>query len=92
VLLSDCCCCCRTITSLYVGGVTPEITEDDLRDAFYTHGELAGVRKVRVLVATAAQQWSVPWGSSITRRAGSSDSQGQACCLPGQHRMRGSLR
>lgn len=37
---------CRTITSLYVGGVTPEITEDDLRDAFYTHGELAGVRKV----------------------------------------------
>jgi pre-mRNA-splicing factor RBM22/SLT11 len=40
------CVVCRTITSLYVGGVTPEITEDDLRDAFYTHGELAGVRKV----------------------------------------------
>lgn len=37
---------CRTITSLYVGGVTPEITEDDLRDTFYTYGELAGVRKV----------------------------------------------
>jgi pre-mRNA-splicing factor RBM22/SLT11 len=29
-----------------VGGVTPEITEDDLRDAFYSYGELAGVRKV----------------------------------------------
>jgi pre-mRNA-splicing factor RBM22/SLT11 len=39
-------CYCRTITSLYVGGVTPDITEDDLRDAFYTYGELAGVRKV----------------------------------------------
>jgi pre-mRNA-splicing factor RBM22/SLT11 len=49
LLTCDCCChvCLyRTITSLYVGGVTPEITEDDLRDAFYTHGELAGVRKV----------------------------------------------
>jgi pre-mRNA-splicing factor RBM22/SLT11 len=26
--------------------VTPEITEDDLKDAFYTYGEIAGVRKV----------------------------------------------
>lgn len=50
MLLRACSChllsLCRTITSLYVGGVTPEITEDDLRDAFYTYGELAGVRKV----------------------------------------------
>jgi pre-mRNA-splicing factor RBM22/SLT11 len=37
---------CRSITSLYVGGVTPDITEDDLKDAFYTYGEIAGVRKV----------------------------------------------
>uniref|UniRef100_A0A383VKM8 Uncharacterized protein n=1 Tax=Tetradesmus obliquus TaxID=3088 RepID=A0A383VKM8_TETOB len=36
----------RSITSLYVGGVTPEITEEDLKDAFYTYGEIAGVRKV----------------------------------------------
>eukprot|EP00775_Hariotina_reticulata_P006556 gene6556-6784_t len=36
----------KTITSLYIGGVTPEISEEDLRDVFYTYGELAGVRKV----------------------------------------------
>eukprot|EP00879_Flechtneria_rotunda_P020329 GHRR01021379.1.p1 GENE.GHRR01021379.1~~GHRR01021379.1.p1 ORF type:complete len:319 (+),score=102.46 GHRR01021379.1:179-1135(+) len=36
----------NTITSLYVGGVTPDITEEDLKDTFYTFGELAGVRKV----------------------------------------------
>ncbi|KAF6240406.1 hypothetical protein COO60DRAFT_334013, partial [Scenedesmus sp. NREL 46B-D3] len=46
------CCGCRaaltrrSITSLYVGGVTPDITEEDLKDAFYTYGEIAGVRKV----------------------------------------------
>ena len=37
---------CRTITSLYLGGVTTEITEDDIRDAFYTYGEISSVRKV----------------------------------------------
>lgn len=37
---------CRTITSLYVGGVTAEITEDNIRDALYTYGEIASVRKV----------------------------------------------
>lgn len=37
---------CRTITSLYIGGVTTEITEDDIRDVFYTYGEISSVRKV----------------------------------------------
>lgn len=36
----------RSITTLYVGGVGTDITEDDLRDAFYSHGELTSVRKV----------------------------------------------
>ena len=35
-----------TIMTLFVGGLTPEITEDDLRDAFYPYGELRSVRKV----------------------------------------------
>lgn len=35
-----------TIMTLFVGSLTPEITEDDLRDAFYPYGELRSVRKV----------------------------------------------
>jgi pre-mRNA-splicing factor RBM22/SLT11 len=35
-----------TICTLFIGGVTPDITEDDLRDAFYPHGELKSVKKV----------------------------------------------
>lgn len=31
---------------MYIGGITPEITEDDIRDVFYTYGEIASVRKV----------------------------------------------
>ena len=30
--------------TLWVGGLTPEIGEGDLRDAFYAHGELVGIR------------------------------------------------
>jgi RNA recognition motif. (a.k.a. RRM, RBD, or RNP domain) len=49
-----CCCCCRhnhklhhrSITSLYIGGVTSDISEEDLRGVFYPYGALAGVRKV----------------------------------------------
>ena len=32
-----------------MGGVDASITEDDVRDAFYSFGELASVRKVRAL-------------------------------------------
>lgn len=35
-----------TITTLYVGGLTPEITEDDIRDQFYSFGELKSVKKI----------------------------------------------
>lgn len=34
------------ITTLYVGGLTPVITEDDIRDQFYSYGELQSVKKV----------------------------------------------
>ncbi|KAG2425964.1 hypothetical protein HXX76_013335 [Chlamydomonas incerta] len=37
-----------SITTLYVGGVDATITEDDVRDAFYSFGELASVRKMDV--------------------------------------------
>ena len=33
-----------SITTLYVGGIDQRVTEDDLRDAFYSHGELKSVR------------------------------------------------
>jgi hypothetical protein len=36
----------RSVTTLYVGGLTPDITETDLRDAFYSYGEIASVRRV----------------------------------------------
>jgi hypothetical protein len=32
-----------------VGGLEPQIAEDDVRDAFYAFGELASVRKVRAV-------------------------------------------
>lgn len=34
------------ITTLYIGGLTPVITEDDIRDQFYGYGELQSVKKV----------------------------------------------
>lgn len=37
------------ITTLYIGGLTPVITEDDIRDQFYSYGELQSVKKVRLL-------------------------------------------
>lgn len=33
-----------TITTLYVGGITPEISESDLRDQFYAYGEIKSIR------------------------------------------------
>ena len=35
-----------SITTLYIGGLTPVITEDDIRDQFYSYGELQSVKKV----------------------------------------------
>ena len=34
----------RSITTLWVGGVDESLTEGDLRDCFYAHGEIASVR------------------------------------------------
>mmetsp|Transcript_30590 Transcript_30590/g.49512 ORF Transcript_30590/g.49512 Transcript_30590/m.49512 type:complete len:290 (+) Transcript_30590:254-1123(+) len=36
----------QTITTLYVGGINDTITEADLRDQFYSHGELKSIRMV----------------------------------------------
>jgi len=36
-----------SITTLYIGGLTPVIGEDDIRDQFYSYGELQSVKKVR---------------------------------------------
>lgn len=45
------------ITTLYVGGLTPVITEDDIRDQFYSYGELQSVKKVCfICLHTAAVQ------------------------------------
>ena len=35
-----------SITTLYIGGLTPVIGEDDIRDQFYSYGELQSVKKV----------------------------------------------
>ena len=35
-----------SITTLFIGGLTPVITEDDIRDQFYSYGELQSVKKV----------------------------------------------
>jgi len=35
-----------SITTLWVGGVTGDISEEDLKGAFYMHGELKGIKKL----------------------------------------------
>ncbi|KAA6419845.1 MAG: zinc finger CCCH domain-containing 40-like [Trebouxia sp. A1-2] len=35
-----------SITTLYIGGLTPVIGEDDIRDQFYSYGELQSVKKI----------------------------------------------
>lgn len=37
---------CRTINTLYVGGLTPGITEEDLHDQFYSFGELQSIKVI----------------------------------------------
>ncbi|GMH41395.1 hypothetical protein BSKO_09305 [Bryopsis sp. KO-2023] len=36
----------QTISTLYVGGLTPEIKEDDLKDKFYAFGELQSIKVI----------------------------------------------
>ncbi|KAG7672014.1 hypothetical protein Ndes2526B_g07031 [Nannochloris sp. 'desiccata'] len=36
----------RTIMTLFIGGVVPEISEEDLKDSFYPYGEVKAVRKI----------------------------------------------
>lgn len=36
----------RTIMTLFVGGVGPDISEEDIRDSFYSYGEIKAVRRV----------------------------------------------
>jgi len=36
----------KEITTLYVGGLTPQITENDLRDHFYAYGEVRSIKIV----------------------------------------------
>ena len=33
-----------TITTLYVGGIAPEVQESDLRDYFYPYGEITSIK------------------------------------------------
>ena len=66
-----------SITTLYIGGLTPVIGEDDIRDQFYSYGELQSVKKVRQMrihlrwcgtSSPALHKWTVilnPFGSSI---------------------------
>jgi len=35
------------VVALWVGGLTADITQQDLRDAFYAYGEIAAVRMQR---------------------------------------------
>ena len=43
-----------TITTLYVGGIAPEVQESDLRDYFYPYGEITSIK-----VAPTLEQ--APW-------------------------------
>lgn len=35
-----------TVTTLYVGGLTPDVAEEDLNDKFYSFGEIQSIRKI----------------------------------------------
>jgi hypothetical protein len=34
------------LSTRFVGGLTPQITDEDIRDHFYAFGEIAGIKKV----------------------------------------------
>lgn len=44
----------QSICTLFVGGVTPDMTEDDIKDVFYSHGELKAVRGEPLAVAAGS--------------------------------------
>lgn len=33
-----------SVTTLYVGGIAPEVQESDLRDYFYPYGEITSIK------------------------------------------------
>jgi len=37
----------KAITTLYLGGLEPSVTEKDVRDKFYVHGEIRSIRMVK---------------------------------------------
>merc|ERR1719498_393250 len=37
----------KSITTLYLGGLEPSVTEKDVRDKFYVHGEIRSIRMVK---------------------------------------------
>lgn len=37
----------KTITTLYIGGLEPSVTDKDVRDKFYVHGEIRSIRMSR---------------------------------------------
>ena len=43
-----------TITTLYVGGIAPEVQESDLRDYFYPYGEITSIKVVHLHKNTLA--------------------------------------
>ena len=88
-----------TITTLYVGGLTPDITEQHIKDQFYGHGEIMSVRKVsgryqRTITYLADDGsvevcWQVCWlvafslGEAHQLLAGGSSSPGPSTCFSG---------
>ena len=34
----------QTVTTLYVGGIAPEVQESDLKDYFYPYGEITSIK------------------------------------------------
>jgi len=37
----------KSVTTLYLGGLEPSVTEKDVRDKFYVHGEIRSIRMVK---------------------------------------------
>lgn len=69
----------RTITTLYLGGLTALIGENEIKDVLYSYGEISSVRVIpaKVRALAVGEGVVVPWMSR------SSAGQGQtSACLP----------
>ena len=55
----------KSICTLFVGGVAPDMSEDDIRDAFYSYGELKAVRAFTGRAARVAAGPAGPAGSAL---------------------------